>query len=200
MNYPDFNNIKIDNPPGVSPVAGDTTLLAKHIKKLKPKHALEIGTGTGFVPIYLATCGITCDASDITKQAVETAKKNARRNKVTQKFFVSDLFQSVKGQYDVIFFNPPFGNTSNKTLAKYLEIVKSFIPKKSDIAIHISYLLIARQRRILIQSFLREAKKHLHKRGSVVVFLFEKELDIAGPYKQKKLGQYKGFHLMQLFF
>lgn len=199
MIYPAFNSIQIESTPGVSPVAGDTTLLAEWVKKLKPKHALEIGTGTGFVPIYLATIGIRCDGTDITSQAILCAKENAKRNTVSCTFFISDLFKEVHGKFDLVLFNPPFGNTSNETAAKYLELFKSLIPKQNNLAIWLSYFFIANQRKAIIHEFLEEGKRHITKEGSLVLFFYKDEKNMVSMYKTKELGIYKDFTLIQVF-
>lgn len=198
MRYNAFKNIEIQDCRGVSPVAGDTTLLAYEAGQLKPKKVLEIGTGTGFVPIYLSKLGITCDGTDISDAAIACAYDNAKRNKVIVSFLVSDLFRNVTGKYDLILFNPPFGNTSGASV-KYLELLKSFIPKKNDFAIWLSYFMIAKQRRKLIVEFLHEAKKHITKNGSVLLFLYTREMDIASSYRYIVRGTYKNFSLVQIY-
>lgn len=53
MIYHDFENIDIDNSLGVSPVGEDTKLIARESAKLPYENVLEVGTGTGFIVIFL---------------------------------------------------------------------------------------------------------------------------------------------------
>lgn len=192
------DSLHIDQPVGVSPVGDDTRLLAHTAKTLKKKRSLDIGTGTGYIPIFLAKHNLTCDGTDINEFAIQCAQKNAQKNKVTCEFFLSDLFKNVTRKYDLIIFNPPFGNTSNAFMTKILEIVKSLIPKDSDFFIRTSYLLIKNQRRSLIKLFLKQVKQNLKKNGSVLLLLYESELDLIRKKPYKIVGTYKNFKLAHL--
>ena len=86
--------------------AEDTFLLAKAVKKLAIGKILEIGTGSG----YLANSAIKAKsvlAVDINKDAIKHCKKRYAKNKKLT-FAVSNLFSNVKGQFDIIIFNPPY--------------------------------------------------------------------------------------------
>ena len=73
---------------------------------------LDIGTGTGCIPISLAKnlpkAKIT--AVDISSKALEIAKKNAQLNKVTINFIELDILttKSLPQEFDVIVSNPPY--------------------------------------------------------------------------------------------
>jgi release factor glutamine methyltransferase len=73
---------------------------------------LDIGTGTGCIPISLAknlpNAKIT--AIDISSKALEIAKKNAQLNKVTINFIELDILttKSLPQEFDVIVSNPPY--------------------------------------------------------------------------------------------
>ena len=95
MIFKDFKNIEVENSLGVSPPGKDTSIIAKHASQLNFKSALEIGTGTGFIPIYLEKCGLSCQGSDINPKSIECSVENARKNDCKINFFVSDLFQKV---------------------------------------------------------------------------------------------------------
>ena len=73
---------------------------------------LDLCTGSGNVAISLTKNAPDCKivASDISGDAIETAKDNARLNGVFEKitFTKSDLFQDVKGKFDLIVSNPPY--------------------------------------------------------------------------------------------
>lgn len=94
----------------------ETELLVSKIleiaKKIKNPKILDIGTGSGCIPITLALENkeITIHAIDISDEAIETAKKNALFHNVMENisFFKSDLFENVNEKYDIIVSNPPY--------------------------------------------------------------------------------------------
>ena len=75
---------------------------------------LDLCTGSGAIAIAvskeLESRGIEAEivASDISKDALELAKKNAKLNYADVTFIESDLFAKVKGKFDVIVTNPPY--------------------------------------------------------------------------------------------
>ena len=81
-------------------------------QKIENPFVLDIGTGTGCIPVTLVleNSNITADAVDISEKALETAKKNAVFHNVSEKvnFIKSDLFENVKKQYNMIVSNPPY--------------------------------------------------------------------------------------------
>ena len=83
----------------------------KYIKELFDKKVdiLDIGTGSGCIAITLKK-EIDCDviASDISTDAIDVAKDNAKLNKVSINFVNSDVFSDISSKYDVIISNPPY--------------------------------------------------------------------------------------------
>lgn len=200
MIYREFNNIQILNCLGVSPVGLDTQLMTEKAAKIKIGRVLDIGTGTGFIPIYLSSLGYTCQGVDISEYAVSLAHRNSLINNTHCKFYCSDLFGNVRGKFDLITFNPPFGNTSSYKLTKVLEVVKSLIPKDNDLFIKLSFLVVGRTRRKLIKRFLHEVEEYLAKDGSVLIFLYPSETDLVAKYLHRVVGKYKNFSLVLLRF
>ena len=49
---------------------------------------------------------------DLSKEALCVAEKNAEKLKIDAEFLESDLFENVKGTYDVVVSNPPYIRTS----------------------------------------------------------------------------------------
>ena len=88
---------------------------------LDGKEILDIGTGSGCIAISLAKNFLNAKvtALDISEDAIEVAKENAKLNNVEIEFTKADIFeyQSDK-KYDVIISNPPYVLESEKSLMK----------------------------------------------------------------------------------
>lgn len=123
------------------------------LPELKNKAFLEIGSGTGIVSIFASKLGASkITALDINPVAVKNTQANFKQHKVKQgKVYLSDLFEKVKGSYDVIFFNAPFhGNKPKnmlergvsdfqyKTLTKFLGNVSPHLSPKGQIIVGLS--------------------------------------------------------------
>lgn len=179
MIYRDFAGIEVKDRIGVSPVGGDTLEIARQVARMEFSTALDMGTGSGFVPIYLGALGRRCDGCDIDKWAVASAQANARVNNLQVAFFCSDLFEVVAGVYDLVIFNPPYGTTGSGPWARLARLMKSMLPKESRLLGRLAYLLVRRTRRDVIRRFLAECPAHLASGGWVVVLLHRNELDLV---------------------
>ena len=78
-----------------------------------PKTVLDMGTGSGILAIAAAKKDCSVTAVDINPDAIEAAKENAKKERVKISFVLSDLFEKVKGRYDLIVFNPPYVKTED---------------------------------------------------------------------------------------
>ncbi len=74
------------------------------------KRILDLCTGSGCIAISLMLLGkpAFCCGTDISRDALEIARRNARRNQAEVSFLESDLFENVEGTYDIIVSNPPY--------------------------------------------------------------------------------------------
>ena len=100
----------------------------KKIKKLfmnKPVDILDLGTGSGCIAITLKKeiCS-TVDALDISREALDVAKENAKLNNVNINFINEDMTKYTSKQYDVIISNPPYISYDEKIM----DIVKNNEP------------------------------------------------------------------------
>lgn len=70
---------------------------------------LDLCTGSGAIAITIKKqSGASVVASDISEGALSVAKLNARKNDADVEFVLSDLFENVEGEFDVIVSNPPY--------------------------------------------------------------------------------------------
>ncbi|MFL2593741.1 MAG: peptide chain release factor N(5)-glutamine methyltransferase [Flavobacteriaceae bacterium] len=88
---------------------------------LDGKEILDIGTGSGCIAISLAKNlpNAKVTALDISIDALDVAKENARLNNVDIEFIKADIFEYQSNKkYDVIVSNPPYVTESEKSLMK----------------------------------------------------------------------------------
>ncbi|CAM1354938.1 peptide chain release factor N(5)-glutamine methyltransferase [Tenacibaculum ascidiaceicola] len=73
---------------------------------------LDIGTGTGCIPISLKKHlpKTTVSTIDVSEEALKTAKQNAVLNKVEVSFMHQDILKTeeLSGEFDIIVSNPPY--------------------------------------------------------------------------------------------
>ena len=88
------------------------TLAATVLQEEKDKEisVLDLCTGSGCIAIALKKLGGYREvyASDFSREALRTAKSNARANEAPVSFVESDLFEKIPGSFDVIVSNPPY--------------------------------------------------------------------------------------------
>jgi release factor glutamine methyltransferase len=121
---------------------------------------LDIGTGTGCIPISLAknlpNAKIT--AVDISSKALEVAKKNAQLNKVTIDFIELDILttKSLPQEFDVIVSNPPYVRALEK-----VEIKNNVLENEPHLA-----LFVADENPLIFYNQIADlAKQQLSKNG-----------------------------------
>ncbi len=87
------------------------TLVEEALKIVRPgMKVLDMCTGSGCILISILKNVVEVDGYgyDISKQALNVAKENAKLNNVAATFERSDLFENVTEQFDVIVSNPPY--------------------------------------------------------------------------------------------
>lgn len=82
-----------------------------YIKKMfKEKiNIIDLGTGSGCIAITLKKkINSNVSAIDISKEALEVARENAKKNKVEIDFIQNDMLDNISNKFDVIISNPPY--------------------------------------------------------------------------------------------
>ena len=93
----------------------DTEILVEEVLKVADnKSVLDVCTGSGCIIISLAKlCNLSkAVGSDISSKALKVASDNVFSQKVGVQLLESDLFENVKGSFDIIVSNPPYISTS----------------------------------------------------------------------------------------
>lgn len=87
------------------------TLVEEALKVIRPgMKVLDMCTGSGCILISILKNIVDVEGYgyDISKQAINVAKENAKLNHVNATFERSDLFEDVSDTFDVIVSNPPY--------------------------------------------------------------------------------------------
>lgn len=108
------------------------TLVEEALKKVKPgMKVLDMCTGSGCIIISILhhMKDVEGYAADISKQAINVAKENAKQNGVTVMFEQSDLFEHINETFDMIVSNPPYIRTAE--VAKLMPEVRLFEPEEA---------------------------------------------------------------------
>lgn len=132
----------------------DSFLLLKVTEAGPGERLLEMGCGAGLVSLHAAKAGATVAAADINPHAVECAKRNAARNNLRVEAVLSDLFENIHGDFDVIAFNPPYLPQETRSTS-WIEKSWSGGSEGGEIAIR----------------FLSEAWRHLAPGGRIYIIL-----------------------------
>lgn len=107
--------------------------IADKTKKLK---ILDIGTGSGCIAISLAKNLPNADvyALDVSKKALDTAKRNSVNNNVEVTFMLKNVLEleALKSNYDIIVSNPPYVRNLEK-----VEIKKNVLDYEPHLALFV---------------------------------------------------------------
>ncbi|EHJ56885.1 protein-(glutamine-N5) methyltransferase, release factor-specific [Streptococcus urinalis FB127-CNA-2] len=158
----------------------ETEELVDLILKENPENrcsVLDIGTGSGAIALSLkkerpSWC---VQSSDISLEALQLAKQNAKQNNLNISFIHSDIFSSISEKYDIIVSNPPYISYDDKA-----EVAKNVINHEPHLA-----LFASNNGYSIYESIAKEASYYLnesgklyfeigYKQGETIKLLFEK--------------------------
>ena len=153
-----------------------------------PLAILDIGTGTGCIPITLAknTVNTVITAIDISASALRVAKKNAVLNSVPVNFIMQDILKTTQlpQKYNLIVSNPPYVRELEK-----VEISANVLENEPHLA-----LFVANKNPLVFYDKIADlAKQQLNENG----MLFFEINQYLGKETVKMLEE-KGFQNIQL--
>lgn len=123
---------------------------------------LEIGTGSGCIPISIAKHLPQAKVSsiDISEKALQIATKNAVTNKVSIEFILQDILttETLSHAYDIIVSNPPYVRELEKIEIK---------PNVLDYEPHLALFVENTNPLIFYSKIANLAKKYLKKNGAL---------------------------------
>lgn len=109
----------------------DTEILVEEaVKRLEPSmRVLDMCTGSGCIAVSLKRLArdIEVTAADISSKALAVAIENAELNSADIEFIQSDLFENVRGKFDIIVSNPPY--IPSETVDLLMEEVREHEPR-----------------------------------------------------------------------
>jgi len=158
--------------------------------KVNAPKVLDIGTGSGCIPIVLAHNIVDANVSsvDISEGAIVIAKENALLNKATVRFYHRDFLRwedyTWDKDFDIIVSNPPYVKESEKELME--ENVLAYEPH--------SALFVADNDALIFYRRIAEfAKDHLKKGGKLYF-----EINEALGQEMIELLESRGFSSVRL--
>ena len=137
-------------------------------RNLKNTKILDIGTGSGIIPIVLKNKfpQAKVSAIDFSEKALETAKKNADFHNLDIKFIHQNYLQeNLSEVYDIIISNPPYIGTDEET--DIADSVKEFEPKMALFSPTSNAL-------IFYEKIADDCKNHLAENGMVFLEINQK--------------------------
>ena len=124
--------IKVDE--GVLIPRPETEILVREaVASLREGDAiLDLCTGSGAIAIAIACEAakdkmVSVTATDISEEALEVARSNARLNKASINFIKTDLFNGLRGRYNLITANPPY--IKREEISSLQREVRDFEPR-----------------------------------------------------------------------
>jgi release factor glutamine methyltransferase len=143
----------------------DWIIKDQDLLKKQELHVLDIGTGSGCIPIALSKniSNSVVTSVDVSEKAIQVAKKNAHINKVEISFvndsiLVPETINNTKYAFDIIVSNPPYVRNLEKQEIK--QNVLAYEP-------HLALFVADDDALIFYDRITKYALKHLKKDGAL---------------------------------
>ncbi|MEW4353711.1 peptide chain release factor N(5)-glutamine methyltransferase [Streptococcus pneumoniae] len=120
---------------------------------------LDIGTGSGAIAIAMAHGKPSWEvvASDISLDALDLAKSNAKAHELSISFLHSDCLDAITGKYDIIVSNPPYISRDDEA-----EVGKNVLASEPHLALFADHDGYA-----IYQRLAQDTKEYLTERGKI---------------------------------
>jgi len=149
----EYLGLHLHVPNGVFAPTPTSDLLGRlvSVHTARGERVLDMGCGAGANTILAAKAGATVVGVDVNPAAVDASRANAARNDVADRttFAVSDLFDAVDGDFDLVVIDPPFRWFSPRTMLERAITDENYAS---------------------LTSFLREVPERLRPGGAVLLF------------------------------
>lgn len=110
-------------------------LLLKCIEVNQGETVLDVGCGYGPLGLSLVKAyGVQATMVDINNRALDLARKNAERNKVSATIFQSNIYEQVEGKFDHVISNPPI-RAGKQVVHEIIEKSMDFLEDGGDLTI-----------------------------------------------------------------
>lgn len=153
--------------------------------KIQNLKILDIGTGSGIIPITLKNHFPEAEVSaiDISEKALETAKRNADLHQAKINFIQADyLHTDLREKYDIIISNPPY--IAREEDIEIENSVKGFEP-------NIALFSPTEDALIFYKKIAKDCQKHLNENGMFFLEINQKlgteTLDLFQNFSEQKL-------------
>lgn len=162
LGFEDFHGLRFQVDERVLIPRPETEELVKLILTENPKtelKVLDIGTGSGAIAVSLKeSCPLwQVTASDLSVDALELARENAKLNQVDISFIQSDVFENITDSFDIIVSNPPYISENDKK-----EVGMNVLASEPKMALFADEDGLAIYRQII-----EKAAKHISPQGKI---------------------------------
>jgi len=179
LEKPDLN---LEQYPVSSKVASELLYIAGFEHSDLNRRVIDLGTGTGRLAIGASLMGADETVGvDVDEQSLSIARENAERVDAQVEWVHSDI-QKVKGRFDAVIMNPPYGTRTSHADTRFLEKAFQLAPvvysiHKSTTREHLVQFMIKSgwkvdQVRSMAMSIPHLFEFHEKKRGMVKVDLY----------------------------
>lgn len=130
LGYQEFMGLHFVVTPDVLIPRQDTETLVEEVMRFlhDGMRILDVCTGSGCILLSLLKYSNDCKGTgcDLSEKAVSVAEENARALGISAEFVQSDLFENIRGRYEIIVSNPPY--IASEEIPALMEEVREYDP------------------------------------------------------------------------